>query len=79
MNKSHIDFTVKIIDVLYKKLIVLIAIAGGFGAYAISFLKQNSIYGYVFAFVFIFVSISIFISYTKLNENIKELEKIKNG
>jgi membrane protein YdbS with pleckstrin-like domain len=73
--KDRIDTTFKIIDALYKKLIILVAIAGGFGAYAISFLRNNSIYGYIFAIVFIVVSISIFITYYRFNIYIKEMEK----
>ena len=77
-SKEDIDFLYKLIDSIYKKLLVLIAIAGGFGAYTISFLRDGNAYGYVFAIVFFLVSIAIFISYTKLNQNIKELEK-QNG
>jgi len=36
--KEEIDLLSKIIDSLYKKLIILLAIDGGFGAYAIKFL-----------------------------------------
>ena len=78
MSKDRVDTISKIIDALYKKLIILVAIAGGFGAYAISFLRKNSGYGYVFAIVFVVVSISIFIAYYRFNIYIKEMEKIKN-
>ena len=78
MGKDRVDTISKIIDALYKKLIILVAIAGGFGAYAISFLRKNSGYGYVFAIVFVVVSISIFITYYRFNIYIKEMEKIKN-
>jgi len=50
---------------LYKKLIVLLAIAGGFGAYAIKFFQNSNWVGYLFAFVSIVVSIAIFAAYTK--------------
>jgi len=36
-------------------------------------------FGYIFAIVFMFTSIAIFVSYTKLNATIKELENLKNG
>ena len=71
MSKDRVDTISKIIDALYKKLIILVAIAGGFGAYAISFLRKNSGYGYVFAIVFVVVSISIFITYYRFNIYIK--------
>jgi len=79
MSKDKADLLSKIVDALYKKLVVLIPIAGGFGAYSISFFKQNSSVGYMFAIVFMLTSIAIFVSYTKLNATIKELESLKNG
>jgi len=63
---------------LYKKLIVLLAIAGGFGAYAIKFFQNSNWVGCLFAFVSIVVSIAIFTAYTKLNLYLKELERISN-
>ena len=77
--ENDIDILSKIIDAFYKKLIILLPIAGGIGAYSIEFFKQGNKIGYLFAIVFILVSIAIFISYAKLNTAIKELEKLKNG
>ena len=57
-------------------VIILTAIGGGFGAYAINFLQKNSNYGYVFAMVFILISIAIFVTYVKLNTYIRTLEEI---
>jgi hypothetical protein len=73
---DSIDLISKIIDGLYKKLIVLLAISGGFGAYAIKFLYESNFVGYLFAIVFILVSIAIFITYSKLNIFVKKLERM---
>ena len=73
---KRIDFLSKIIDSLYKKLVILLAISGGFGAYAIKFLSESNWVGYLFATVFIFVSIAVFVSYSKLNIFVKKLERM---
>ena len=65
----------KLIDALYKKLVVLVAIAGGFGAYAVKFLQNENLIGYIFIVVFIFISTAVFYTYVKLNDYIKELER----
>ena len=77
-TKDKIDSLAKLIDVLYKKLIILLAISGGFGAYAIKFIASSNIVGYLFLIAFLFVSIAIFLTYLKLNIYIKQLERIIN-
>ena len=72
---KDIEYLSKIIDSLYKKLVILLAISGGFGAYAIKFLSESNWVGYLFATVFIFVSIAVFVSYSKLNIFVKKLER----
>jgi hypothetical protein len=76
--KDKIDVLSKLIDALYKKLIVLLAISGGFGAYAIKFIQHTDWIGYIFAIAFVFVSIGVFITYIKLNMFVKELERIND-
>jgi hypothetical protein len=80
MNKEKIQDDIelisKIIDSLYKKLIVLLAIGGGFGAYSIKFLQDENWVGIGFTFVFIFVSIAIFYTYIDLNYFVKKLKRI---
>ncbi len=73
---DHADLISKIVDGLYKKLIVLLAISGGFGAYTIKFLYAANWVGYLFAVVFILVSVAIFITYSKLNIFVKKLERM---
>ena len=72
---KDIEYLSKIIDGLYKKLVILLAISGGFGVYAIKFLSESNWVGYLFATVFIFVSIAVFVSYSKLNIFVKKLER----
>lgn len=76
-KKEQIEALSKLIDALYKKLLILLAIAGGFGAYTISFLKDDNSFGYYFAVVFIWASVAILVSYLKLNRNIKKLEGLQ--
>jgi len=40
-------------------LIILLAVDGAFGAYALKYITDSNIFGYVFAVIFIFVSIAI--------------------
>jgi nicotinamide riboside transporter PnuC len=77
--KDDSDLITKIIDSLYKKLIILLAIDGGFGAYAIKFLQNGNWIGYGFALIFVFVAIAIFYSYIDLNYFVKKLKRIHHG
>ena len=78
-EKENIDLITKIIDSLYKKLIILLAIDGGFGAYAIKFLQNGNWIGYGFTLVFVFVAIAIFYTYIDLNYFVKKLKRIHHG
>jgi hypothetical protein len=78
-SKSKVDILSKMIDGLYKKLVVLLAIAGGFGAYSIKFLLSSYWLGYIFIVIFAFVCVAIFGAYVKLNNYIKRLERITDG
>ncbi len=70
-----IEALAKLIDALYKKLVILVAIAGGFGAYAVKFLQNANSIGYLFILIFTIVSIAVFYSYVKLNDYIREIER----
>jgi len=54
----------------------LLAIDGGFGAYAIKFLQDENWIGYGFTFIFIFVAIAIFYTYIDLNYFVKKLKRM---
>ena len=77
-RKDKADIIAKLIDSLYKKLIILLAIDGAFGTYALKYISDSNIVGYVFAVIFIFVSIAIFVTYVKMNVWTKNLERISN-
>ncbi len=44
--KDKVDLLFKIADSSYKKLVVLVAICGGFGAYGVKFLQKSNWVGY---------------------------------
>jgi len=75
-RKDKADIIAKLIDSPYKKLIILLAIDGAFGTYALKYISDANIVGYVFAIIFIFVSIAIVITYAKMNLWTKNLERI---
>jgi len=77
-RKDTTDIIAKLIDSLYKKLIILLAIDGAFGTYALKYITDSNVVGYVFGIIFIFVSIAIFVTYVKMNLLIKNLERISN-
>ena len=77
-KKDKADIIAKLIDSLYKKLIVLLAISGAFGTYALKYIFESNIVGYLFAIIFIFTSVAIIVTYAKMNLWIKYLEGISN-
>ncbi len=54
------------------------AIDGAFGTYALKYIAESNIVGYVFSVIFIFVSIAIVITYAKMNMWTKNLERISD-
>ncbi|HRF57902.1 MAG TPA: hypothetical protein PLV58_10955 [Campylobacterales bacterium] len=77
-QKDKADIISKLVDSLYKKLIILMAIDGAFGAYAIKYIANSDAIGYVFAAIFILISVAIVITYAKMNLWIKRLEEISD-
>lgn len=75
-RKDTADIISKLIDSLYKKLIILLAIDGAFGTYALKYIAESNAVGYVFSVIF--VSIAIVITYAKMNMWAKNLERISN-
>jgi hypothetical protein len=76
MNKDEIDKLSKVADIVNKKLIVLLAIAGGIGAYAVKFIEQNNLFGYLLGMIFIVVSIGIAFNYNELNRLKHTIEEL---
>ena len=75
-KNDKIDMLSKIIDGLYKKLVILVAISGGFGAYSIKFLQSDNLLGFLFVIPFGLAAYAVLLTYVKLNENVKEMKRI---
>ncbi len=75
-NYDKIDLVSKKADIIYKKMIILLAAVGGSGSYAI---RQEGIIQMVLFFVFVFFSVGVVINYLELNKMKQELEEIENG
>jgi membrane protein YdbS with pleckstrin-like domain len=64
----------KIVDALYKKILILLAIAGGSWVYAVEFLEKEVYFASIFLFlVFIFVGMIIIKNYVQMNILIKRM------
>ncbi|MDD2448841.1 MAG: hypothetical protein PHS42_05860 [Sulfurimonas sp.] len=74
-RKDTIDKLSKIADIVNKKLIALLAIDGGIGAYAVKFIEQNNIFGYALGIIFIIVSVGVAYNYNELNRLKKNMEE----
>jgi len=67
--KGKVDILGKKANVLYKKVVILLASAGGSGAYAVKFSQAGSFtLGVVLGIFFIFSATGIGILYMKLDE-----------
>ena len=75
-KNDKIDMLSKIIDGLYKKLVILVAISGGFGAYSIKFLQEDNLLGFLFVIPFSLAAYAVLLTYVKLNESVKEMKRI---
>ena len=65
----------KIVDALYKKILILLAIAGGSWVYRIKFYESNFIFSFLLFFIFLFVSVIIIKNYVEMNKIIKKMKK----
>lgn len=75
-EKDQIDKLSKIADIVNKKLIALLAIDGGVGAYAVKFIEQNNVFGYALGVIFIIVSIGVAYNYNELNRLKQAVEEL---
>jgi len=62
----------KVVDALYKKLVILLAVEGGLWIYTIKFFEQNNLLYVVLGFLF--VALIIIVNYVKMNKFIKRME-----
>ena len=65
----------KIVDALYKKILILLAVAGGSWVYGIKFYESNFIFSFLLFFIFLFVSVIIIKNYVEMNKIIKKMKK----
>ena len=75
-NYDKIDLVSKKADIIYKKMIILLAAVGGSGSYAI---RQDGLFQVVLFFIFVFFSIGVVVNYFELNKMKKDLEEIEHG
>lgn len=79
-KKDIVDMLSKNADVVYKKLIVFLAVAGGSGAYAIKFLQDTHlvIFGYIFSMIFILSAIGVFENFLRIKNIEKRIKELIN-
>ncbi len=75
-NYDKIDLVSKKADIIYKKMIILLAAVGGSGSYAI---RQESVLSALLFVVAGIFSLGLVINYFELNKMKKDLEEIENG
>ena len=66
--KDRVDILAKKADLLYKKVVILLALAGGSGAYAVKFSQQgNFLLSVVLGMFFIFSTTGVGMLYMKID------------
>ena len=66
----------KIVDALYKKLVVLLAIGGGIWVYTIKFFENSYfILAFTLFIIFLLIVAVILVNYVKMNKYIKRMEE----
>ncbi len=82
-KKLLVDILGKRIDILHKKLLIILGGIAGTWYYGIDFLKQTdnflNVIGVVMFIIFIFLISGLIIMFLKLNRFDKNLEKVQNG
>jgi type IV secretory pathway TrbL component len=72
---NKIDILSKKSDVIYKKIVVLLALIGGSGAYGVKFFQENIyILATILGIIFLYSILGIGILYKKLNEIEREMD-----
>ncbi|HFU77882.1 MAG TPA: hypothetical protein ENK98_09090 [Epsilonproteobacteria bacterium] len=74
--KEKVDIIAKQADIIYKKIFIFSAIAGGSWIYGI---KTNGYLGIIIWIVFILSAIGLVVNLTRQGTLYIELEEIKNG
>ncbi len=74
--KDKVDIIAKQADIIYKKIFIFSAIAGGSWIYGI---KTSGYLGFIIWIVFILAVVGLVVNLTKQGTLYIELEEIKNG
>ncbi len=74
--KEKVDIIAKQADIIYKKILIFSAIAGGSWIYGI---KTNGYLGFIIWIVFVLAAVGLVINLTRQGTLYMELEEIKNG
>ena len=74
--KDKVDIIAKQADIIYKKIFIFSAIAGGSWIYGI---KTNGYFGLIIWVVFVLAAIGLVVNLTRQGTLYTELEEIKNG
>lgn len=81
--KDKIEILSKQIEVIHKKLFILLPTGAGSWFYGINFLKQNNIFLNIIAIMlflfFIFIALGTFTNYIRLNKINKKLKGLEDG
>ena len=75
-RKDLADIISKRADILYKKLIVLIAICGGLGSFALTL--EFSLFRFLVSAVFAFLAVGVVINYFWLNKADKKIKDLED-
>lgn len=75
-SKTLSDIIAKQSDIVYKKVFIFVAIAGGSWLYGI---KMDGYLGFIIWFVFVLSTIGVVVNLTKMGTLYTELEDLKNA
>ena len=64
----------KLVDAYYKKILILLAVAGGSWVYMIEFFENSNLLYVICGIIFLFVGLIIVVNYVKMNKIIKRME-----
>lgn len=67
-RKDKADIISKEADVVYKKIFILMAVAGAIGGFGLSIFDKASVIGLILLLPFLFLSFGIVLAYLKLNK-----------
>jgi len=81
--KEKIDLNKSLVDIIHKKILILLGAVAGTWFYGLEFTKSEDIFLYIFGVIlfllFIFLGFGIILNYLKLSRLEDELEELKNG